>query len=73
MIRNMSLADRIIRIMIVALIGVLYFMNIIKGIWAVALLLIAIILLLTAIVGNCPLYTFLGISSSRSLKRKQSQ
>lgn len=69
----MSLADRIIRIMIVAAITVLYFMNIITGIWAIALLLIAIILLATAIVGNCPLYTFLGINSSRSLQKKQSQ
>lgn len=69
----MSLADRIIRVMIVALISVLYFMNIIQGIWGVALLVVAVILLLTAIVGNCPLYTFLGINSSRSLKEKQSQ
>lgn len=56
MIKNMGKTDRIIRLVVAALIGVLYFTNQITGTVAIILGVVAIILALTALVGTCPAY-----------------
>lgn len=63
--KNMGGADRVIRTTIAIIIGVLYFMGIISGTWAVVLLILASIFILTSLVGTCPMYTLLGISSCK--------
>ena len=64
--KNMSLADRIIRLLIAALIFTLYFTNWLTGALAVVLLIIAGIFVLTSLFGNCPLYSLLGIHTSKN-------
>lgn len=59
--RNMSTADRSIRLVIAALIIILYLTNVIAGTLGIVLLVIAGILMLTSFVGYCPLYSLLGI------------
>jgi hypothetical protein len=54
--RNMSNADRIIRVVIAALFAYLYFGGIITGVLGIVLVLLGGVFLLTAIVGFCPLY-----------------
>jgi hypothetical protein len=59
--KNMGVADRVIRLLIAALIIVLFFANYIWGTFAIILLIIAGVLLVTSFVSICPLYSLLGI------------
>ena len=52
----MGPADKIIRFIIAAVIGVLYFMNIVSGTLGIVLLVLAGIFVLTSLVSFCPLY-----------------
>lgn len=63
--KNMSTLDRIIRIALVVLVAVLYFTNVISGTWAIILGIVALVLVLTSIVGVCPLYMPFGISTRK--------
>ena len=65
---NMGNTDRIIRVVIAAVIAILFINNIITGVLAYVLLVVGVIFLLTSLVGSCPLYTFLGINSCRVKK-----
>ena len=54
--KNMGSADRTIRVLIAALLGVLIFAGQIVGVTAIILGILAIVFLLTSTVGFCPLY-----------------
>jgi len=60
---NMGNADRIIRVLIAAVIAVLYFTNVITGTLAYVLLALGAIFVLTSLVGFCPLYAPFKIST----------
>jgi uncharacterized membrane protein required for colicin V production len=62
---NESTLDRIIRVVLAVSIAVLYFTGFITGTWAIVLWVVAAILLITGVVGVCPLYRLLGISTKR--------
>ncbi len=61
--KNMSTADRIIRVIISALFATLYFTGTVTGTIGIVLLVLAGIFTLTSIISFCPLYTILGIST----------
>ena len=61
--RNMSNLDRIIRVVIAALLAYLYFGGIITGGLGIFHVVLSAILLLTSIIGFCPLYTLFKIST----------
>ncbi len=61
--KNMGTADRIIRVLIAAIIGVLYFTNIIPGTLGIVLLVAAGIFVLTSLVSFCPLYAIFGLKT----------
>lgn len=61
--KNMGSADRLIRIVIAAVIATLYLTNVISGTLGIVLLVLAIVFLLTSFVGFCPLYKPLGINT----------
>jgi hypothetical protein len=63
--KNMGRLDRIIRISLAVLVAVLYFANIISGTWAIILGIVALVFLLTSLVGTCPLYMPFGISTRK--------
>jgi small-conductance mechanosensitive channel len=63
--RNMGTLDRMIRLVLVALVAVLYFTNVISGTWAIVLGILAVIFLLTSLVGVCPLYMPFGLSTRK--------
>ncbi|MFO7827357.1 MAG: DUF2892 domain-containing protein [Bacteroidales bacterium] len=61
--KNIGIADRIIRIIIALTIGVLFFTEVITGTLGIILLIVGAILLLTAIINFCGLYTLFGFST----------
>lgn len=63
--KNMGSTDKVIRILIALVIGVLYYTKIIEGTVALVLGALAIIFLLTSFIGFCPLYLPFGISTHR--------
>ena len=65
---NMGNTDRIIRVLVAAVIAVLFINNSITGILAYVLLGVGAIFLLTSLVGSCPLYSILNINTCRVKK-----
>ena len=63
--RNMGIADRVIRIALAAVVAVLYFTHQLSMVAAIILGILAVVFLVTAIVGICPLYLLFGISTKR--------
>jgi hypothetical protein len=63
--QNMGSADRIIRLILVAVIAILYFTEMITGTAAIVLGIIAIVFLLTSAAGFCPAYYPFKISTKK--------
>lgn len=61
--KNMGTADRIIRVIIAAIIGVLYFTGTLTGTLGIVLLAFAGIFVLTSVISFCPLYAPFGIKT----------
>jgi len=65
---NMSITDRVTRLLIVAVIVVLYSFKIIEGTLANVLLALAGIFLFTGLFGSCPAYSAFGIKTCSGKK-----
>ena len=63
--KNMGNADRIIRIIIAAVIAGLFFANIIPGVLGIVLMALAGVFLLTSFISFCPLYAPFGINTCK--------
>jgi len=61
--KNMGTLDIVIRLLIAALVIILYFTHVISGIVGIILLIFAGIFLVTSILGFCPLYLPFGINT----------
>ena len=61
--KNMSNVDRIVRIILAAIFGVLYFTGTVTGTFGIVLLVLGAVFVLTALVNSCPLYSLFGIST----------
>ena len=59
----MGTADRVIRIIIAAIIGVLFFTGTISGTLGIILLVLAGIFVLTSIISFCPIYLAFGFKT----------
>lgn len=68
--KNMGNADKVIRVLIAAIIGYLYYSGTITGTLGIVLLLFAGVFVLTSLVSFCPLYAPFGISTC-ALKTKK--
>lgn len=64
--KNMGNADRLIRILVAAAIAVLSFLGVIRGTLNLVLIIVAVILLLTSLVGFCPLYAPFKIHTKKN-------
>lgn len=60
---NMGLTDRIARVIIAAIIGILYFSGILSGTLGIVLMVIAGVFVLTSLMGFCPLYAPFGLNT----------
>jgi len=63
--KNMGTFDRIFRVLVAAVIAVLYFTNVISGTLGIILLALGGIFVLTSLVGFCPLYLPFGINTCK--------
>lgn len=61
--KNMGTADRIIRLIIAAVIATLYFTNVLSGTLGIILLIVAGVFFITGILRICPLYLPFGINT----------
>lgn len=66
--KNMGTIDRIIRLVIAAVITLLYFNNTITGTLGIILMVLAGVFVLTSLVSFCPLYTLVGINTCKAKK-----
>ena len=65
MTKNMSSLDRIIRALLFITVAVLYFTGTIGGTLAIVLGAVTGILLITSLVGSCPIYSLFGIRTCK--------
>lgn len=63
--KNVGSPDRIVRILFAVVVAILYFTNVIAGTLAIILGLIGLVLLVTALVGTCPIYLALKMSTNK--------
>lgn len=66
--KNMGNTDRIIRVLLAAIVAVLYLTNVIGGTLALVLGIAAGIFILTSLVSFCPLYPVFGINTCERSK-----
>ncbi|MBK7095452.1 MAG: DUF2892 domain-containing protein [Saprospiraceae bacterium] len=67
--KNVGKIDTWIRILIALVILVLYYFDIISGTVAIVLLVAGIVLLLTSLLGFCPLYTIFKINTCKKAEK----
>ena len=65
MVENMGIADRVIRVLLAIVVGILYATGTITGTVAVILGIVAVVFLLTSAIGFCPGYLPFKISTAR--------
>jgi hypothetical protein len=63
--KNMGTNDKVIRILVAVVIAILFFTNVITGVLGIVLLALAVIFVLTSLVGFCPLYLPFGINTGK--------
>jgi hypothetical protein len=68
---NVGQADRFIRLLLAAVIVVLFFANVISGTLGTVLLVVGGILVITSFIGTCPLYMLFGLSTVRKKSKSK--
>ncbi len=61
--KNVGMVDRVIRIILGIILLYLFLVNMVAAPWSYLVALIGLILLMTGIVGSCPLYSMLGMNT----------
>ncbi|MBK7031342.1 MAG: DUF2892 domain-containing protein [Bacteroidales bacterium] len=64
--KNMGSIDKIIRIVIAAILVALYFTNVVTGTLGIVLLVVAAVFVLTSLISFCPLYPILGMKTNKA-------
>lgn len=62
---NVGSIDKIVRILIAVIISILFFTGTVQGTLGYVLLALGAIFLLTSVVGFCPLYRLVGITTCK--------
>ncbi len=63
--KNMGTLDRIIRLLIAAVIAILYFTGNLSGLAAIILGILAVAFVVTSFIGFCPTYLPFGLSTRK--------
>lgn len=63
--KNMGSVDKIIRIIVAIVFGILYFTGAVPGTAGIVLLVLGIVFILTSLISFCPLYVPFGIKTFR--------
>lgn len=67
----MGTIDRITRIILAAIVGVLYWQNIIEGVLAYILLGVSGIFVLTSFISFCPIYALVGLKTTKTHTKEE--
>ena len=67
---NMGNTDRIIRVVVAIVLGVLYFTGQVTGTMGIVALVLAAVFVLSSLVGTCPLYLPFGIRTNSKKDKK---
>ncbi len=68
--KNMGTEDRVIRMIIATIVGILYYVGIVTGTLGIILLVLAGVFVLTSFISFCPLYAPFGISTCYLKEKK---
>lgn len=68
--KNVGAVDKVLRIVIAAILVILYLTSAVTGTLGIVLVLVALVLLLTAFISFCPLYLPFGISTCKKEAKK---
>lgn len=68
--QNMGSTDKAIRLILAALFAVLFFTNVVTGVFGYVLLALGAVFVLTSLVGFCPLYAIVGLNTCPVSERK---
>ena len=63
--KNMGTIDKAARILVAAVVVLLYFTNVISGTLAIVLLAVSAIFVITSLLGFCPLYVPMGMNTGK--------
>ena len=63
--KNMGTIDKMARILVAAIIVVLFFLGVIEGTLAIVLLVFAGVFVLTSLISVCPLYPLVGMDTTK--------
>ena len=63
--KNLGNIDKVIRILVAVVFVVLYFTHVISGTLGIILLILATVIVVTSILGFCPLYLPFGLSTNK--------
>ncbi len=63
--KNMGTTDRIIRVIIAAIMAVLYFTGVVPGTLGILLMILAVVFVVTSLISFCPLYAPFGLSTCK--------
>ncbi len=63
--KNMGGIDRIIRLVVALVIGLLYWQGIVEGALAYVLFVVAGVFILTSFISFCPLYAVVGLNTCK--------
>lgn len=66
--KNMGNTDRIIRIIIAAFFGYFFISGMVTGVAGIIMGILAVVFLLTSLIGFCPLYTVFRLNTNRDSK-----
>lgn len=66
--QNMGSTDKIIRIILAIVFGVLYFTGTVTGTIGIVLIILGAVFLATSLVGFCPIYAVLGMNTCSAKK-----
>jgi len=61
--KNVNSIDKVIRILLAIVLGVLIFTSQVTGVFAIVLGILAVVLVLTSFLSFCPIYALLNIST----------
>jgi hypothetical protein len=61
--KNMGNTDRVLRVLLAAVFGYLYFAGVVTGTLGVVLAVLGGVFLATSIIGFCPLYSLFGLNT----------
>jgi hypothetical protein len=63
--KNMGTIDKTVRILVAAVVVLLYFTHVISGTLAVVLLVLSAVFVLTSLLSFCPLYMLTGMNTNK--------